>query len=230
MPPIPAKNKKWLTYQNPRTGLSALQKKQVMKLTKKSQESKRVGFAGGYGNFKDGNYYMINPLYNISQGQAATQRIGQQITLDSIEVTYSVQLANAGVSLRAIAYWSDVESITSSTTPTEVTNANILATLPLIGATSSGLTTLMPFDKFQCTKLRDVHWDQNTTYSGQANMHTGKLLIKFPMGKKVTYLSDNASYFEGKNLYVGFAGTANATVNSTALGTVYQTTLVTFRE
>jgi len=198
---------------------------------KRATEIKRQVAQGAYGSILDSSHYVINPLYNISQGTTAVNRIGQEIKLDSVKVKWSLQLQNSTTNceLWVYAFWSDLESITSSTTPTQVTTANILATLPMNGAVTTNMTTIMHLDRFQCTPVRDARSNISPNFSGQAIRYSGTLDLKFK-GKKVKYSKDAASYFEGKNLYIGWATSAGGVVDTTVLGNLYQSTLVTFRE
>lgn len=212
--------------------LSKKQRKQVKLIAKSKQEQKRIVNTGSVGVY-EGQYHMVNPLYNIAQGLTASDRIGSSINLDSIEIKYYFTTkggtAISEAFLRIFMYWSDVESITSSSTPTTVTNANLLTTLPLVGNVASGFAPLLQLDQFQAVGLRDklevIHIPSATNDAWM----TGTLKVKFK-GRKCTYLHDSASYMDGKNLYFGVAGSNNGTVNVTQIGNFFYTSKVNFRE
>ena len=214
-------------YMNP--PLSKKQREQVLRAVKKRQEPKQIVFVGG-ANMVEGSHYVINPLYNITQGLTTGNRIGQSINLDSVEFEFSLKAAANASNFWVYAFWSDVESITASTAPTQVTTPNVVTTLPILGApTASGENVLAFLDELQCTKLRSNKFDLNNSYSGQASFYTGKIKLKFK-SKKLVYLHDTASYFEGKNLYIGITSSVQGTVDTTATATMYHSTLVKFRE
>lgn len=216
-------------YANP--PLSYKQRKQVKNIARNTQERKRSVNTGSAA-MKEGSWYVLNPLYNITQGLTNSTRIGPSMNLDSLDVRYQFvtdPTSNAEVSLRAAIWWTDVESITTSSNPTQVTTPNLLTTLPLVGAVTSEQANILAFDPFQCTVVRDILETVVIPFSTGPGRYSGVFRVKFK-GKKCTYLADVASYLEGKNLYVGFSSSNNGVVDSTNTGTVFHNTKVNFRE
>lgn len=236
MPPLPSKYRKYNTYQNPGKKLTPAQHKEVAYIAKRAAarttEVKRAVFTGSINPTLDSSHYLLNPLYNIAQGTTGTNRVGQEIKLSLVEFNYTFVLQGAatpGSDLWVYAYWSDEESITSSTVPTQVTTPNILATLPFVGSVTSGQSQLLQFDHFQCTPLRSSRVAVNGNYVGQPERLNGKLIINFK-DKKIKYLHDAASFNEGKNLYIGWTTTLNGVVDTTTTGALFHNTMITFRE
>lgn len=215
--------------------LNELQKKQVKKIAKgaakRSQERKRVVGGGIYTSALLGNAYVLNPLYNISQGTGIGNRVGTTISVDSIKIKFDFAMVSTIWSdmVRCIVYLSDVESVTSGSTPTQVTNANIQSTLPLLGNTTLNQVSLQQFDWNQATSVYDKLWSFNSVTGNTPNF-TKEININMK-GRKFTYLGDTASYMEGKNLYVAFiVDNSVGTVNSTIQGNIAVSYLVSFRE
>jgi len=225
MPPVPSKYRKYNTYQNPMKGLTITQKHEVRKLLvaneKKTMEKKQFVLNGSV-SVLESNAYMINPLTQIAQGTTISQRVGSIISLDSLEVYFNISPAT-GVytSFRFIAYWSDVESVSAGGITT-VTNANILATLPIMSTASvaSAFANTSPIDNNQCTIIRDINYTVGSQYSTQTAIKT--VHLKIPLRRKrVTYLSNaTGSFLEGKNLYFGvIPESPGGVVNTTTVGT-----------
>lgn len=219
-------------------GLNLLQKKQVKKISsgyaKRSMEKKRYLTAGTQSAVLCGNAYMINPLYNLSQGTGVGNRVGSAIKLDNLKLKCEFMLGtstiNSGI-IRMIVYLSDVESATSGSNPTQITNPNIQSTIPLLGNTTVNEVALEPVDWTQATVLYDKLFTLNANF-GTTNfpLASKDITINFK-GRKFGYLSDSPSYMEGKNLYVAWIfDSPQGTVNSTAWGKFSYTGLATFRE
>lgn len=217
--------------------LSKQQRRQVKTITKNGMEKKRVVNTGSVGAL-DSSHYVLNPLYNIPQGVTAGGRISNTIFLDYIylNIQFNIrQTPSVPVDVWIYAFWSDVESITSSTTPTQVTTTNVLGTLPMLGdPTSTGQSTLMSFDPFQCSPIWSRHFTLNpqgypntSTTDSQRIAFSHKLRFK---NKKIQYLHDAASYNEGKNLYIGFTSSSSGTVDTTATVAMYHNHMVVYHE
>lgn len=217
--------------------LSNAQVKQVAQIAQRaatrSQEKKRVVNVGDCSTVCS-SAYVINPLYNIAQGSGASNRIGSQITIDSVTVKFrftSNTTTNKEIAIFAFAYWSDITGVSSSTTPTQVTTANVQSTLPLLGNASTPGATLQVFDMFNSTVLREKRFNVPLSLTAVSGDHEWEFKMKFPKGRKITYLSDSASYLEKRNLYVGIiTDVAGGADNATATGNIVHSTEVRFRE
>jgi hypothetical protein len=237
MPPIKSKYKAYMNYINPSTPLSKLQRKQVSRISIAKQEKRRVVNTGSVGAL-DSSHYIINPLYNIPQGVTSGSRVSNQIYLDYIyiNVQFNIrQTPSVPVDVWMYAFWSDVESITSSTTPTQVTTGNVLTTLPMLGdPTSTAQSTLLQFDPFQCTPIWSKHFTLNPSgYPNTSTTDSQRVAFQHKLNfkkKKITYLHDSASYNEGKNLYIGFTSSSSGTVDATSTVAMYHNHMVVFRE
>lgn len=221
-------------YENP--PLSKKQRTQVKTIAKSTQELKRVPNTGSV-SMVDSSHYVINPLYNIPQSVTAGGRISNSINLKYIDLNFTLFLAQTTsipVDVWVYAFWSDLEAITSSTNPTQVTTANVLTTLPFIGAISSNQSSLLQFDPFQCTPVWSKHFTINPQgYPSASNADAQRVVVSkrfYMKNRKVKYLHDSASYNEGKNLYIGWVSSGNGTVDTTTTCALYQSHMVTFQE
>lgn len=233
MAPIPIKHRKAVLYQYPKHKLTRAQLSQVRKLIVTKQEPKRFSASAGI-NMLDSTHYVLNPLYNIGESVAGTGRIAQQFNLQNVDINFTIFLnANVyNVDVFAYAFWSDQATATTISTFTAVTTPNVLSTLPFLGSIVSNQSSLLQFDKFRCTPIKQKHFALNNTgpiAAGQNERQTWSFKLNF-YDKKIQFLNDNASYLEGKNLYIGLVASGNGTVDSTAIGAVYHNTMVTFRE
>lgn len=230
MPVIPSDMRRYKKFH---TGLNKKQLAQVKRIARSKQEIKRVCNTGT-ANILEGQHIVLNPLYNITQGVTNGNRVAGKINLDEVRIDFTFDTNGCSAALFMYAYWSDVESITSSTNPTTVTSANVFTTLPFLGAVSSEFANLVQFDNFQCIPLRQKRVAINPGYNGGTTSpgsayYSGSMVLKFK-GRKMKYLHDSASYFEGKNLYIGFAASRNGVVDTDIIGTMFQSTLVTWHE
>lgn len=237
MPPLPYKRKASYSQSwKPNYSLTPLQKKQVLLISNRSarrkQEVKRTVNSGGV-NLLAGQAAVWNPFYNIAQGTGSGNRVGAHINCDSIDVSLLLETSSATnkeMSVFVFAYWAEEVTFTSSTTPTTVPVANLQSDLPLLGATTTGNVTNQVFDVNQCKSIRESRFVIPLSLTGVAGAKHMKLRI--PMkSKHLTYNSDSASFFQGKNLIIGvISDCQGATSGTTPTVTVWQTTTVNFRE
>lgn len=218
-------------------GLNPLQLKQTKKIAKtaanRKQEKKRFAMYGAV-NTKLGNAYGVNALYGIVQGTNISQRIANSIYLDKIDMKFSFYISsatNTPVTLRFFMYWASDQTFTSTGNPTEVTNANIQSSFPLVGTTSAPTAVeLQPLDWNQCTVVYDWLAPVPIYVTAQSNFVTLNKTFRFK-GRKCQYLSDSNDFMEGKNLYFGWiADSATGTSGTTVLGQINYQALVTFRD
>lgn len=237
MPPIKPQYKR-RPYEHA-LGLKA--RKEVSKIIKNHEkrlmEQKRFVSPTGTG-LESATLYTFNPLGQISQGSTVSNRVGNAIYVDSLEIECSIELSNTNPNSLDFSVWvflSDEENNANSTWST-TTNANIQANWPMfLGSTSGGQATNLLIDPCQATLIKryngvvDRFNDITTTqlYGG-----VKKYCFSIPMrGRKMQYLTDNGAFMEGKNLYVAIiADSPGATVGVTTVGTINATYMVKFHE
>lgn len=166
-----------------------------------------------------GDAYVFNPLYNITEGGMAGQRVGRQIHLKYLDVTFSMAGQNNGdINYLFFCYWGDAETV-SSYDFTDITNANILNTIPFTGNAASNTVTGMYLDEQGCIPVWRYLFTNHAnvaTYAPNAVVQK-KFLFR---NKKIEYLADGASFLNGKNLYVGVIASGPGLANGTNLNNI----------
>jgi len=166
-----------------------------------------------------GDAYVFNPLYNISEGGYASQRIGRQIHLNYLDVTFSMAgQSNGDINYLFFMYWGDAETV-STYNFTDITNANILNTLPLSGNVASNTVTGLYFDEQSCTPVWRYLFTNHcnvATYAPNAVIHK-RFYFK---NKKIEYLSEGASFLNGKNLYCGVIASSPGLSNGSSINNI----------
>lgn len=235
MPPFRKTGKVYAGKSTYASGLTSMQKKQVVKIAKTaaraSQEKKRIVYANAI-SATSCTAWVANPLYSIAQGVASGQRISNSIYLNylTIRFRFSTNLTtNKSVVLWFFAFWSD-EEIISDATPQPFVSTTVATVLPFIGSSALNYAATNVMDPMQCKPVIDKRYAIPVRVSGipSETIHTVKLKLN---NHQVKYLSDSNSYADGKNLYWGFVADAQGTtVDSTIVGTFLSTQELHFRE
>lgn len=232
MPPV--YGKKYVKYTKPSDGLTAKQRAAVRKIVarkgKSLMEPKRVVVSDSHAVIA-GNGYIINPLYNISQNTTMASRVGNRIHLDKLIIHMEFEASAAGgkpTDYGLWVFWSD-EQITTNPNWSVVVNSSVASTLPFQGSTAGGMVTLQHLDISQAKEVCYRHFDVQE-YSATYGVQKFTKTFNFK-GKKLQYLTDVGSFFQGQNLYFAVIGDSpGSTVGTTTVGSVRVSYQVQFTE
>lgn len=225
MPPVNtrARYTKRVSFGTSDPGVPLATKKYVVKKIKRAKsdtmEPKYITNTATATGVVAGDAYVFNPLYNITEGGMAGQRVGRQIHLNYVDVTFSMAgQSNGDLNYLFFMYWGDAETV-STYSFTDITNANILNTLPMVGNVASNTVTGLYFDPQGCTPVWRYLFTNHTnvaTYAPNAVIHK-RFYFK---NKKLQYLADGASFFNGKNLYCGVIASSPGLANGSAVNNI----------